>query len=171
MITDFKRDPYLRLLRPLVEAYLAFYRVSSRQIESMGVTPSQFDVIAELGDVDGLTCAELSKETLITKGTLTGVLDRLEFKGIIQRESVGGDRRAIRVRLTYEGQKLFKNIFPIHADFLRPFFKNALSQEEIRMMTKYLLRLRDSFEPPASGKEKTPWNNIRNRNNVVSSRS
>lgn len=156
MITDFSRDPYLRLLRPLVEAYLAFYRASSRQIESMGVTPSQFDVIAELGDVDGLTCAELSKETLITKGTLTGVLDRLESKGIIQREGVGGDRRAIRVRLTHEGQELFKNIFPTHADFLRPLFKNALSREEVRLMTTFLRRLRDSFEPPASGKENAP---------------
>lgn len=162
MITDYQRDPYLRLLRPLVEAYLAFYRVSSRQIESMGVTPSQFDVIAELGDVDGMTCAQLSKETLITKGTLTGVLDRLESKGIIQRESVGGDRRAIRVCLTDEGKELFKTSFPTHADFLRPYFKNALSQEEVRVMTKYLLRLRDSFEPPVSGKEKTPWNNLRN---------
>ncbi|HHZ83021.1 MAG TPA: MarR family transcriptional regulator [Nitrospirales bacterium] len=161
MLTDFKRDPYLRLLRPLVEAYLAFYRVSSRQIEFMGVTASQFDVIVELGDVDGMTCAELSKETLITKGTLTGVLDRLESKGIVQRQGVGGDRRAILVCLTNEGQQLYKHVFPTHADFLRPYFKNALSQEEVRIMTKYLLRLRDSFEPVASGKEKTSWNNIR----------
>ncbi len=156
MITDFKRDSYLQLLRPFVETYLAFYRVSSRQIESMGVTASQFDVIAELGDIDGLTCAKLSKETLITKGTLTGVLDRLESKGIVQREGVGGDRRAIRVRLTNEGQKLFTTIFPAHADFLRPFFKNALGREEVRLMTTFLRRLRDSFEPPASGKEKLP---------------
>ena len=151
MITDYKGDPYLRLLRPLVEAYLAFYRVSSRQIESMGVTPSQFDVIAELGDGDGLTCAQLCKETLITKGTLTGVLDRLVSKGVVQRERVGGDRRAIRVRLTDAGKALFKNIFPAHADFLRPYFKNALSREEVLMMTKALRSLRDSFEPPGSG--------------------
>ena len=49
MIVDFGRDPYLRLLRPFAEAYLALCRVCSRQIQSMGVTPSQFDVIAEFG--------------------------------------------------------------------------------------------------------------------------
>ena len=80
-IKDFKDDPYLRLVRPLVQAYLAFYRVGSRHIEEMGVTPAQFDVIAELGDTSGMTCADLSEATLITKGTLTGVLDRLVAKG------------------------------------------------------------------------------------------
>ena len=62
-----KDDPYLKVLRPLVEAYLAFLRVGSRHIRSMKLTPSQFDVIATLGDTDGMTCAELSSETLVTK--------------------------------------------------------------------------------------------------------
>jgi len=44
-IRDFKDDPYLSLLRPLVEAYLAFYRVGNRHIQSLGLTPGQFDVI------------------------------------------------------------------------------------------------------------------------------
>ncbi len=48
-MTDFTRDPYLCLLRPLVEAYLALYRLGTRHIEGMGLTPSQFDVIAERG--------------------------------------------------------------------------------------------------------------------------
>ena len=168
MILDFGRDPYLRLLRPFAEAYLALCRVCSRQIQSMGVTPSQFDVIAELGGVDGLTCAELAQVTLITKGTLTGVLDRLETKGIILRESVGKDRRAIRVRLTREGQDLFRNIFPAHAGFLRPYFKNALSPDDIRIMTRFLLRIRDSFEPSASGNAVRRLRQRRKTNNAAS---
>ena len=146
LITDYQKDIYLSLLRPLVEAYLAFYRVSSRHIESLGVTPSQFDVIAELGDVKGLTCAELSRATLVTKGTLTGVLDRLEGKGIVKRNAIRGDRRAIKVQLTAKGIALFQKVFPTHADFLRPYFKAAMSPAEIHSMKKILRRLRDSFE-------------------------
>ncbi len=145
-MTDFQKDPFLSMLRPFVEAYLAFYRVSSRQIELLGVTPSQFDVIAELGGTEGLTCAELSKETLVTKGTLTGVLDRLEAKNILKREDVKGDRRAIKIRLTSQGEALFQDIFPAHADFLRPFFEHALSQKEVKQMKVLLARIRDSFE-------------------------
>jgi MarR family 2-MHQ and catechol resistance regulon transcriptional repressor len=86
-----KDDSYLKALRPLVEAYLAFWRVDSRHIRTLRLTPSQFDVIVTLGDTTGLTCSQLSSQTLVTKGTLTGVLDRLAKKGLIRRESVAGD--------------------------------------------------------------------------------
>src|ERR671937_761672 len=103
-LIDFEDDPYLKVLRPLVEAYLAFARQDNRHIRSMRLTPSQFDVIATLGDSDGMTCSELSAATLVTKGTLTGVLDRLEKKGLIRRTAVKGDRRCIKVRLTESGE-------------------------------------------------------------------
>ncbi|UCE64168.1 MAG: MarR family transcriptional regulator [Nitrospirota bacterium] len=144
-ILDFKDDPFLSLFRPLVEAYLTVYRTGSRHIESMGLTPSQFDVIAELGDTAGLTCADLSEATLVTKGTLTGVLDRLEKKGLVKRETIRGDRRATKVRLTVKGDALFRKVFPTHADFLRPYFQGALSPPEVKTMKSMLVRLRKSF--------------------------
>ena len=59
-LPDLKDDPYLKVLRPLVEAYLAFWRIDIRHIKSLQLTPSQFDVIATLGDTEGMTCSELS---------------------------------------------------------------------------------------------------------------
>ena len=144
-LPDLKDDPYLKVLRPLVEAYLAFWRTDSRHIRSLRLTPSQFDVIATLGDTDGMTCSELSRRTLVTKGTLTGVLDRLMAKGLIQRDDVKDDRRRIRVRLTEEGVALFRKTFAAHIAFLRPYFERALSQKDAETLSLLLLRLRDSF--------------------------
>jgi MarR family transcriptional regulator, 2-MHQ and catechol-resistance regulon repressor len=143
---DLKADPYLKVLRPLVEAYLAFWRADSRHIRSMRLTPSQFDVIATLGDTDGLTCSELSSRTLVTKGTLTGVLDRLAEKGLIRREQVAGDRRCIKIRLTEKGNVLFRKTFAAHIGFLRPFFERALSPKDAEVASALLSRLRDSFQ-------------------------
>lgn len=155
-ILDFQRDPYLRLIRPLVQAYLGFYRVGSRHIESMGLTGPQFDVLAELGGTEGLTCAELGEATLITKGTLTGVLDRLEGKGLLKRQGVKGDRRAIRVRLTAKGEELFCKAFPAHAEFMRPFIQQAFTTKDVEALRTQLFRLRDSFqsEPSSPTKKK-----------------
>lgn len=138
-------DPYLKLVRPLVEAYLAFSRASSRHIRSLRLTPSQFDVIATLGDTQGLTCSELSAKTLVTKGTLTGVLDRLVHKGLIRRDAVKDDRRFTKVCLTDKGTMLFQKTFAAHTAFLRPFFERALDQQEVDQVRSLLLRLRDSF--------------------------
>jgi len=144
-LPELKDDPYLKVLRPLVEAYLAFAREDGRHIRSMRLTPSQFDVIATLGDTDGMTCSDLSAATLVTKGTLTGVLDRLEKKGLIRRTAVKGDRRCIKIRLTESGEAVFRKTFAAHTDFLRPYFQRALSQKEADQLRTVLLRVRDSF--------------------------
>lgn len=144
-LPDFKDDPYLTVLRPLVQAYVAFSRADNRHIRSMRLTPSQFDVIATLGDTDGLTCSELSEATLVTKGTLTGVLDRLEAKDLIRRDTVADDRRCTKIRLTGKGEALFRKTFAAHAAFLRPYFQRALSQKEADQARTLLERLRDSF--------------------------
>jgi DNA-binding MarR family transcriptional regulator len=141
-----KDDPYLKALRPLVEAYLAFWRVDSRHIRTLRLTPSQFDVIVTLGDTTGLTCSQLSSQTLVTKGTLTGVLDRLAKKGLIRRESVAGDKRRTKIRLTEKGYALFQRVFAAHIAFIRPFFERALSPQEIETIRSLLLRIRDSFQ-------------------------
>lgn len=141
-----KDDPILKVLRPLVEAYLAFWRMDSRHIRSLKLTPSQFDVIATLGDTDGMTCAELSAATLVTKGTLTGVLDRLEAKGLIRRESVVDDRRSIKINLTDKGDQLYRKTFAAHVAFIRPFFERALTRRDAEQLRGLLLRIRRSFE-------------------------
>lgn len=140
-----KDDPHLKLVRPLVEAYLAFWRTGSRHIKSMRLTPSQFDVLVTLGDTHGMTCSELSAHTLVTKGTLTGVLDRLVSKGLVRRETIRGDRRSTRVVLTAKGEATFRKTFAAHIAFLRPFFERAVSPQEVDQVCLPLRRLRDSF--------------------------
>jgi DNA-binding MarR family transcriptional regulator len=147
-VPDFKDDPYLKTLRPLVEAYLSFSRADSRHIKTMRLTPSQFDVIATLGETEGLTCSELSTATLVTKGTLTGVIDRLARKGLIYRQATEGDRRSIKIRLTRDGEAVFRKTFRAHAAYLRPFFQRALNPKEAELLRTLLLRIRDSFQKP-----------------------
>lgn len=148
---DLKDDPYLKVLRPLVEAYLALSRLDNRHIRSLRLTPSQFDVIVTLGDTPGLTCSQLSSQTLVTKGTLTGVIDRLAKKGLIRREPVIGDKRRTKIRLTDRGHALFRTVFTAHIAFIRPFFERALSRQEVETARRLLLRMRDSFQQEGNG--------------------
>ncbi len=152
-LPDLKDDPHLKVIRPLVEAYLAFSRLDNRHIRSMRLTPSQFDVLVTLGDTDGLTCSGLSAATLVTKGTLTGVLDRLCAKGLIRRDRDNLDRRSTTIRLTPKGEALFRAVFSKHIEFLRPYFQRALSIEDVQHAVRVLRRIRDSF---AAGTESRP---------------
>jgi len=115
-------------------------------IRALGLTCSQFDVIVTLGDTEGMTCKELSEKTLVTKGTLTGVLDRLEKKGLIARVPSREDRRSIFIRLTPKGEKRFHEVFPRHISFMKPYFERALTPVEVTQLRELLLRLKESFE-------------------------
>jgi MarR family 2-MHQ and catechol resistance regulon transcriptional repressor len=138
-------EPFLKVLRPLVETYFAFVRKDDRHIRSLGLTSPQFDVIATLGDTQGMPCRELSEKTLVTKGTLTGVLDRLEARGEIERVPSKDDRRSTIVRLTPKGERLFRRVFPAHIYYMKPYFKQALTARDMNQLRMLLLRLKESF--------------------------
>ena len=103
---------HLRSIRLLCECVQLFESASNRTVRQLGFTPAQFDIIATLGNTSGMTCKELGEKTLITKGTLTGVLDRMEQKGLIVRERGGEDRRQLFVKLTASGEAEFTKAFP-----------------------------------------------------------
>jgi DNA-binding MarR family transcriptional regulator len=144
------REPFLVVLRCLVEAHEAVMRLDGRHVRGLGLTPSQFDVIATLGATPGMTTGELSQRTLVTKGTLTGVVDRLEGRRLVERVASPTDRRCVIVRLTAEGQDLFRKVFPAQLDFLRPRFNRALKPGEMKTLERLLTKLKESFQEEQS---------------------
>jgi MarR family 2-MHQ and catechol resistance regulon transcriptional repressor len=105
-------ERYLRSVRLLAECMQEFERFSGEKVRACGLTHAQFDIIATLGNTDGMAYKELGERTLITKGTLTGVIERLERKGLVTRERNGDDRRSFFVRLTPCGEGVFREVFP-----------------------------------------------------------
>lgn len=95
----------------------------------MDLTPAQFDIIATLGNTPGMPFSQLARRTLITKGTLTGIIDRLEARGLVRREVPQGDRRSFRAVLTPSGEALFAEVFPAHIAHIRKVFAGAASGE------------------------------------------
>lgn len=137
-------EPFLRTLRALFETTHSVAAQSSRHIESLGLTPAQFDIVATLGDTEGMTCKQLGEGTLITKGTLTGVLDRLEARGLILRERSTLDSRQIRVTLTEAGEQLFRETFQPHVDFLATKFAGMPAERQAQLV-ELLRELEGSF--------------------------
>ena len=68
----------------------------------------EFDVLAALrraGAPYALSPGQLTTATMVTSGTMTNRLDRLERDGLVQRTPDPGDRRGVQVRLTTAGRE------------------------------------------------------------------
>ena len=139
-ITELTKDTLFELVR----TYQAFSAYSEAFVQQFDLTPAQFDVIATLGKTTGLNTGEIGERTLITKGTLTGVIDRLEKKGLVQREVPAQDRRSVVVKLTADGQALFNRAFPTHVGDLERRF-GQLESSELELLRVLLNRLRQVF--------------------------
>ena len=153
----FPAPHFLKILRPLVEAYQAFLQVSDRHIASMGLTRGQFDVIVTLARTQGLRCTDIATETLVTKGTLTGVLTRLEKKKLIHRTKNLHDKRGQIIRLTPAGEELYDRVFPRHVRHLEQYFNKSLTPGEMDMLRPLLLRMRDTFRAPLGDSPPSPF--------------
>lgn len=134
---------YLRSIRLLSECMQLFEKSSAKRVKALGFTESQFDIIATLGNTSGMTCKELGEKTLITKGTLTGVLDRLESKGLIQRER-GEDRRQLFIKLTLEGELQFAQSFPAIVNQGRAMFSDY-HDDDFEALEAQLLKLKNAL--------------------------
>ncbi len=121
-------------------------------MRKLGLTSAQFDIVATLGNTPGMTCKELGEKTLITKGTLTGVLDRLEARGLIRRTASDADRRQVFIALAPQGMRTFERVFPAHIDYLKPAF-TALSPRELDQAAQLLHKLRDALREARAQRE------------------
>lgn len=77
------------------------------------LSPSQFNLLNVLTDFpDGCTQSDLSRQLIMHRSNVTGLVDRLEERGLVTRKENAADRRAWLVVLTPAARKLLAEILP-----------------------------------------------------------
>jgi DNA-binding MarR family transcriptional regulator len=118
MDTDSIADEILKALRRILRRVA----LHSRQLlKETGLTLPQVLCLRALGEVKAgqATQVELSRALQLTQPTMTGIIDRLERAGLVQRERSTADRRKIAVSLTAEGLHRVKTLpTPLQEEFI-----------------------------------------------------
>ena len=126
----------------LAKASQAGARFWLKKVSALDLTTVQGMVICFLYDHDHLTSSELGKKADLDSATLTGVLDRLEVGGFVERRQNPEDRRSIRIHLTEKGrttgEKVAKLMEEANAEFLRGF--NASEEVALRSLLNRIRR-------------------------------
>jgi MarR family transcriptional regulator, organic hydroperoxide resistance regulator len=77
----------------------------NHELAHLDLTPSDINALGNLADGVGRTVTELGSAIGSRPATLTGILDRLERRGLIRRGIRPGDRRVVLIELTTKGAK------------------------------------------------------------------
>lgn len=134
---------WIRLLRAsrLVEAGLR--ERLKRQFNS---TLPRFDVMAALyRQPEGMLMSDLSRFLLVSNGNVTGIVDRLVTDGLVTRASREGDRRTSIVRLTAQGQLLFREMAREHERWIARFLGDV-KEDDARRLSAMLRTFGSNWE-------------------------
>jgi MarR family 2-MHQ and catechol resistance regulon transcriptional repressor len=108
-------DGALKLWVVLSLSFAAIARHAEANVARHGLTGPEFAILEALYHVGPLLLGELQRKILVSSGGVTYLVDRLEAKGLVERQECPSDRRARYAALTADGEKLVSRIFPEHA--------------------------------------------------------
>jgi MarR family transcriptional regulator, organic hydroperoxide resistance regulator len=115
-------------------------RYYKERIAPLGLTHSQFFMLVALLDEDGALPSHLADKTALDRPTITGLLDRLERDGWIERRLDANDRRTLRVHLTPKAEEERKTLLSIFEE-INGRFLEKFSPTEWTQFQSFLARL------------------------------
>ena len=125
----------------LWKAARAVQTYAEKSITDLEMCGSDFAVLEALLHKGPLPVNEIGKKVLLTSGSITVAVDRLEQKGLVERRAHGTDRRARVVHLTKEGRKLITRAYTQHATDMEQLASASLTASERTTLIRLLKKI------------------------------
>ncbi len=135
----------LKLFVVLSKAYKVLEDFVAKDMKTYGISASEFNILVLLYEKGQMQLQQIGEKTLVTSGSITYNIDKLEQRKWIQRMPSSTDRRVIFAQITPEGAELFQRIFPAHADAIHSVMESVTSEEKeaaIELLKKLGLGIR-----------------------------
>lgn len=139
---------WFRLLRLHTRLDLA---VSAR-LKRLGLSVPQCDVLTTLTEGEGLSQQELAKRLYVTKGNISGLLDRLAAAGLVERRLPPSDRRSHAIFLTAEGRSLAQRGIAVQQAFVAETL-GRLPPSDLAKFEDLLIAARDLLRNAAAARK------------------
>jgi len=133
--------------RAFLNTHAAVIDRIEREMSAAAVLPlGWYDVLVALHEAPDhrLRLHELASNIVLSRSTLTRLLDRLEAEGLLARERVAGDRRGAYAVLTEQGGEALRLAWPVYARGIATHFTNLLDDAETRALTRALERVNEA---------------------------
>ncbi len=125
----------------LWKAARAVESYAQKSVTDLKMCGSDFAVLEALLHKGPLPVNEIGKKVLLTSGSITVAVDRLEQRGLVERRAHGSDRRARIVHLTREGRKLITRAYAQHAADLEQLASASLTATERATLIRLLKKI------------------------------
>ena len=129
---------WFRLLRLQTRINLAI----TERVRALGLSVPQCDVLTTLTEREGLSQQELAERLYVTKGNISGLLDRLEAAQLVERRSLETDKRSHAIYLTPQGRSLAEQGIAVQRRFVLDTL-GRMSPDDLAKFESLLVNVRD----------------------------
>ncbi|MBN1066293.1 MarR family transcriptional regulator [Clostridium botulinum] len=127
------------------EIYSSTVGAVSCGLKEIGLTHQQIMVIKLIAHNKKVNISELCEEMSLSKGTVSGIVTRLESLGYVKKIKLENDKRNTYVTFSDKGLEFAKEYKNKINESFDKVFKN-LTEEEIKEVKSSLLKLRDKIK-------------------------
>lgn len=138
--TELEQAASLKLFVVLSKAYKSLMDLAVKDMKKHGLASAEFMVLEVLYHRTRIPLQQIGGKILVTSGSITYNIDKLEKRGLLRRVPCEDDRRVTYAEITEAGRKLFDDIFPQHVDFIHTLM-GGLDSEEKTQATLLLKKL------------------------------
>ncbi|WML42718.1 MarR family transcriptional regulator [Neobacillus sp. PS3-40] len=130
--------PFLNLM----QTSKAIHERIKEEIAKNKLSITEFSVLEVLYQKGKQTIQQIGNCILISSGSMTYVIDKLEQRGFLSRNACPDDRRVIHVILTDYGNEMMNEIMPKYHEFVHHMF-DSLDSDEAETLVKLLKKVRN----------------------------
>lgn len=126
----------------------------AERLREVGLSVPQCDVLTTLSEREGVSQQDLAERLYVTKGNISGLVDRLAAADLVERRELPGDRRSHAIFLTTAGRKAAEQGVIIQSGFVEETL-GQMSAQDLAALDAYLVKARDLVRTAAAATPET----------------
>ncbi len=138
---DLGSDP-LRIWFRVIRLHRRALNTVAGELRAIGLSIPQFDLLSTLTEREGLSQQELAERLYVTKGNVSGLLDRMVEADLVERRSIPGDRRSNALYLTKKGRDLAEKGIAAQRDYVQRTL-GSLPEQDLADLERIVLAWRE----------------------------
>jgi DNA-binding MarR family transcriptional regulator len=145
-----------RIVETIIYLVTESRRLSKEEATRCGVTPTQLSVLKLLHEIGDLSLGTLAREIRAHNATVTGIVDRMEAAGLVERARSDADRRVWIIRLSPHGRRVAERARVSPWDLLRQALAALPTSDQEKLTTllrKVASNVQTAVDPQRSTKE------------------
>ncbi|MCI2412029.1 MAG: MarR family transcriptional regulator, partial [Cuniculiplasma sp.] len=112
-----KREP-IEVWRAMVETWKVWKKGVEKNLERINLGSTEYSILRYLTEEGNMPMVQMANNIMVTQGWITGLIDSMEKRNLVERTRSKDDRRVIELNITKEGSKVFERAKKVHLEYI-----------------------------------------------------